>query len=662
MNRPAAWLHRQPVHRKLLLLILTCCCASLLLAGGALYVFMQSSVRGTFVNDIRALTDIAAANSAAPLAFNDPNAARELAASLAAQPHILAVQIRRADGQIFASGGTANELSRISRADVDQWIQELFYYEEAPIRMDTEQLGTLGVLADFTAIHDRLFHSYLMVFGVVTLGALLFGVPLAAAARRIISDPIQRLATSAANVSEPLHVDRAKARTGHTSELDDIADAFTAMRERVEATQRLEQEMSERRRAETALRQSEEQFRSLFENAPVGLYRSSSDGRFTMANPSLLRLLGYSSFEEIKELDVHRELCVSPEYRTHFNDCLARIGMVDETEVQWRRRDGRVIYVRESAKAIRSPQGELLYCEGCVEDITARKEAQVELQRLHRELVDASRAAGMAEVATSVLHNVGNVLNSVNVSATVVHEQLSRSKVTGLRQAVDLLRQNLAQLDTFLRDDPRGRLLPDFLLKVTEHVEAEHGRWSDELRDMKKNIEHMKVIVSMQQSHAKVTGAIEPLSAAELAEDALRMNAPGLEKHRVTVDRQFADVPPVMADKHKVLQILVNLIRNAKQAMDVNDRASRTLRLKIYKNGSGRVKIQVSDNGMGISAENMTRIFAHGFTTRTNGHGFGLHSGALAAREMGGLLAVESAGVGQGATFTLELPAAGGRN
>jgi len=444
--------------------------------------------------------------------------------------------------------------------------------------------------------------------------------------------------------------------------MEQLAAAFNLMQVRIEAGMKLEKEISERRRAEEALRKSESQFRSLFENAPVGLYRSSREGRFTMANPALLRILGYASFTELESVDIQEQICVVPEYRATFRDCLENIGMVDETEVQWRRRDGRIIYVRESAKAIRSDSGELMYFEGCVEDITARKEAQAELQRLHRELVDASRAAGMAEVATGVLHNVGNVLNSVNVSATVLHDQLGRSKLASLSQAVSLLQENLPQLGLFLANDPKGKLLPEFLLKVTNHVAAEHVRWQEELRQMRSNVEHMKVIVSMQQSYAKVSAANEPVSAEDLVEDALRINKAGLQKLAVYINRNYADVPPVMVDKHKALQILVNLIGNAKQALEDGPTKDKHLKLEIYKNGSGRVKIVVKDNGVGIEEANATRIFSHGFTTRRDGHGFGLHSGALAARQLGGILEAHSDGPGLGATFTLELPIAGAAN
>jgi len=165
----------------------------------------------------------------------------------------------------------------------------------------------------------------------------------------------------------------------------------------------------------------------------------------------------------------------------------------------------------------------------------------------------------------------------------------------------------------------------------------------------------------MQQGYARVSQALEPLAAAELLEDALRMNRASLDRHRVRVERDFQDVPPVIVDKHKVLQILINLIRNAKYALDEGGSPEKCLKLRIYMNGSARVKIIVSDNGVGISHENLNRIFQHGFTTRRDGHGFGLHSGAIAAKELGGELMVQSDGPGQGATFTLELPVAGTR-
>jgi C4-dicarboxylate-specific signal transduction histidine kinase len=171
-----------------------------------------------------------------------------------------------------------------------------------------------------------------------------------------------------------------------------------------------------------------------------------------------------------------------------------------------------------------------------------------------------------------------------------------------------------------------------------------------------RSLEHLKEIVTVQQSYARKCGVLETLAPAELVEDALRMNWGAFERHGVTIVREFAQTPPLTVDKHKVLQILVNLIRNAKYAMAELGPAQKVLTLGICAKDAQTLAISVRDNGTGIAAENLTRIFEHGFTTRRDGHGFGLHGGRLAASEMGGRLTAQSAGVGHGALFCLELP------
>lgn len=160
----------------------------------------------------------------------------------------------------------------------------------------------------------------------------------------------------------------------------------------------------------------------------------------------------------------------------------------------------------------------------------------------------------------------------------------------------------------------------------------------------------------MQQSYARTLGVVEFQAVAELVEDALRMQAATLAKQGVKVVRQYEDLPPVALDRHKVLQILINLIRNAQQALLDATVAEPALTLQIRRVGEDRLKVVVTDTGVGIEPGNLTRIFSHGFTTRAGGHGYGLHSGWLAAREMNGSLSVQSEGLGRGATFTLELP------
>ncbi len=289
------------------------------------------------------------------------------------------------------------------------------------------------------------------------------------------------------------------------------------------------------------------------------------------------------------------------------------------------------------------------------EFIDALGRAELEREDLHRQLLDTSRQAGMAEVATGVLHNVGNVLNSVNVSATLVAEQVHRSTSAKLGKVVELLNQHEADLGAFLTDDPKGRVIPAYLAALAGQLAGEQTNAVTEVESLRKNIEHIKEIVAMQQNYAKLSGVAETMAVVDLVEDALRLNAGALARHGIEIVREYRDRPVATLEKHKVLQILVNLVGNAKYACDESGRIDKLITLRVTAGEHG-VTVAVIDNGVGISRENLTRIFAHGFTTRRHGHGFGLHSGALAARELGGTLTAHSDGPGLGARFVLELP------
>jgi C4-dicarboxylate-specific signal transduction histidine kinase len=219
-----------------------------------------------------------------------------------------------------------------------------------------------------------------------------------------------------------------------------------------------------------------------------------------------------------------------------------------------------------------------------------------------------------------------------------------------------LLRENSERLTEAFSHDSRLQQLPDYVAVLAEHLESEQATLGKELEQLLKHIDHIKQIVAMQQSYAKVAGVMEEVNATQLVEDALQINGAALTRHDVHVRREFEVTGPITTEKHKVLQILVNLIRNAKYAMDEARCEDKLLTVKVTPASSGSVKIQVMDNGIGIPPENLTRIFAHGFTTRRDGHGFGLHSSALAVRELGGSLQAHSDGPGAGATFTLLLP------
>ncbi len=293
-------------------------------------------------------------------------------------------------------------------------------------------------------------------------------------------------------------------------------------------------------------------------------------------------------------------------------------------------------------------------------DITTRKEAETRLGEMHRTLVDVSRQAGMAEVATGVLHNVGNTLNSVNISTGLVTDRLRHSRVSRLARAANLLREHTADLPSFLTRDPQGQQLPAYLIAVSDQLAEERDALLAEMQSLGQNVEHIKSIVTMQQKHARLAGAVEEVDVPQLIDEALRLHAVSFERQHIRLVRDYAEVPLLFVDRHKLLQILLNLLSNARHALVDSVQEDKRLSIGVRTTPEGgRLLIAVSDNGVGIAPENLTRLFSQGFTTKKKGHGFGLHSSALTAAEMKGRLTCTSPGPGQGATFTLELPLEG---
>jgi signal transduction histidine kinase len=283
-------------------------------------------------------------------------------------------------------------------------------------------------------------------------------------------------------------------------------------------------------------------------------------------------------------------------------------------------------------------------------------ERTAELESTHRQLVATSHRAGMAEVAAGVLHNVGNVLNSVSVSAAAIGDDVRRFKVDGLRRVAELLRAHETRFASFFSEDPKLRKIPSYLVQVADHFAEQQARMLQEIGQLRKFVAHMDAVVAMQQGFAKISGEREPVSVATLVEDALRINADALAKAGIAVERRFDAEPTLRLEKHKALQVLVNMIRNARQSCEEAQRTDARIVLRVSASADD-VNITVADNGVGIHPDNLSRIFTHGFTTKKHGHGFGLHSSVLAARELGGDLRVHSQGVGCGAEFTLRLPA-----
>ena len=423
-----------------------------------------------------------------------------------------------------------------------------------------------------------------------------------------------------------------------------------------ERTEDLQQEVDERYKAEAALRESQGLYHSLVEQLPIHVYRMDEDGRYVFVNSRFSRLTGRMPGELLgKHLtEIASNPAEAEKHQAH-HDTIMRTRETIQVEETVRPVDAVVEYHQVVKLPVLRADGRIIGTQGIHFDITQRKMAEEKLTEMHQQLVLASRQAGMAEVATSVLHNVGNVLHSVNVSSLLITEKIRTSKVSGLGRAAAMLQSNQADLARFLSEDPKGRQLPGYLCSLADFLAREQAEVLQEATSLAANIQHIKEVVAMQQSFARQGGVLEPLNLTELMEGAIRLNSLETGRRAVMVERDYGAVPRLILDRHKILQILINLIRNARHACEDSGRADRkiTLRVGLVEN---RVRLVVADNGVGIPPENLTRIFAHGFTTRKNGHGFGLHSGALAAKEMGGSLLAASAGAGCGAAFTLELP------
>ncbi|MDC0709073.1 trifunctional serine/threonine-protein kinase/ATP-binding protein/sensor histidine kinase [Stigmatella sp. ncwal1] len=278
-----------------------------------------------------------------------------------------------------------------------------------------------------------------------------------------------------------------------------------------------------------------------------------------------------------------------------------------------------------------------------------------ELKEAQARLVEMARAAGMSEIASNVLHNVGNVLTSAVINLETTRHEVGASRVVRVRQVAGLIQEHRETLMDFLTKDSRGRRLPDYLSALAAELIKEQTHLQESLEAMNRHLEHIRAIVQVQQTYAKTPLLTEECDLMQLVDDTLRIQSSSIQRHGIILTRDFARLPQVWLDKHKVMQILVNLIANAKDAMDAMPEQQRHLLVRLTTD-NGWARIQVTDSGVGLTPEILGKLFTHGFTTRKDGHGFGLHSSSLAAQMLGGRLTLESEGPGKGATATLEIP------
>jgi len=279
------------------------------------------------------------------------------------------------------------------------------------------------------------------------------------------------------------------------------------------------------------------------------------------------------------------------------------------------------------------------------------------LARSREQVVETARLAGMSEIATGVLHNVGNVLNSVNVAANLAARRTEELSLQDLELLAQVLQAHERDLGAFVAADPRGKHLVPFLSELTGALGQQKRSIQAELRALNQGIEHIAELVRAQQSYAGTRGVFELARLDEQLEAALAMCTRAIDANRsMVLTREFEELPAVRVDKHKLMEILVNLIQNAGQALAERGGPEQRVTLRLLRADEHTARIEVADNGVGIPPGNLTKIFHHGFTTKKDGHGFGLHVSANAATEMGARLSVRSDGPGKGATFVLDIP------
>jgi len=416
-------------------------------------------------------------------------------------------------------------------------------------------------------------------------------------------------------------------------------------------------DVTDYRRTQTEFKRERDLLRALMGKSDDCIYFKDRESRFVRCSANFARLFSVASPDELigrSDADFFAAAHAQAAFEDEQKIIQSGVPVIGKMEKEtWP--DGHVTWALTSKWPLLDAQGVTIGTFGISKDITVIKASEAKLEQMHKQLLDASLRAGMAEIATSVLHNVGNVLNSVNVSSSLISDTMRNSKVANMSKAMALIQAHENDLGNFLTNDPKGKQLIGYLANLAKHLAEEQADILRESTSLAANVVHIKEIVAMQQNYAKSSGVVEWVNVPELVEDAIRMNSGALTRHNVDLTREFAAVPPISVEKHKVLQILINVLRNAKYACDESGRSDKKITVRITGR-EGWVSISVVDNGIGIPPENLTLIFNHGFTTRKEGHGFGVHSGANAAREMGGSLSAGSEGTGRGATFTLELP------
>ena len=664
-------LRDQPMRQKITAVIMAITAVVMTLACGLLFVFEVWAVGERFKTELSMNGDMLAGNLAVAAMFEDEEKADEILGGLRVLPQIMGAALVLADGRTLASFGELAQRDvsgRLPRVGDEHQTAQFGISVAKPVSHAGRQLGVLYLQADYSSQTLALLHSFGAILVVVLMGSLGLAYLLSGYLQRLVTDRLLRLAGTARNVAERKDYS-VRADEGGGDEVGLVTRAFNLMLEQIQAQEAalqsahleemkaqlvaLEKEVATRKDAQAA----QEKLLAINEATTDIVGSADAHGHAFYLNPAGRRMIGLPDEIKVESLMI-RDFHPPAFARLLLEEaipCAVENGSWSGETVLLHR-DGHEIHVSQVIIAHKNEIGVVEGFSTVMRDVTERKAAEKALLAAQQQMVESSRLKGRAEVATNVLHNVGNVLNSVNISGNVLSERLQASKVSALGRVAGLLEEHRDDFAGFVANDERGAHIPELVCRIYEAIRDENSELIEEVDLITSHINHIKEIVAMQQTYAKAGGLVEEFRAEELVEDALKVKMAALAQHRVELIRNYEDTPSVQVDRHMVVQILINLLANAIQAIEEGGSEPRRICLRITENGGQFVKISVEDNGVGIAPENLNRIFSHGFTTKKFGHGFGLHSGAIAAQELGGTLRVHSDGPGRGATFTLELP------
>ncbi|MCP4601326.1 MAG: PAS domain S-box protein [Proteobacteria bacterium] len=422
----------------------------------------------------------------------------------------------------------------------------------------------------------------------------------------------------------------------------------------IAAKKRLEKIVKER--TEVVVKQAEELRQTNLELEKLSIVASETDNAVTImdaegniewVNEAFERFYKLSYEEFIKEKGSNIvEASAYPKIENVINECITKNNPASyESYVKMKK--GENIWTHTTLTPMTDKRGKLLKIIAIDSDITDLKKAE-------QKAISHAHKAGMADVAINTIHNVGNILNSVKTSIGMLPSKIMMSSITNFKLANKLLKENIDRMEDFICNDVKGMKLMQFYLEIEDKIDEERSEIEQEIKRVENRIKTIENVIDAQRGYTKdVEILVEEADLAEIIQDAITMNSDFIEKNNIKIEKEMTDIPAIPLQKMKVIQIIMSLITNAKEAMKETPSDNKIIKMYIEELEDS-IQLRVIDTGCGIPLENISKIFRHGFTTKKKRQGFGLHNSANNMTEMGGKMWAESKGEGQGATLVLK--------